>query len=300
MICYNQNMKNLHKSENAIIFDNAFCNFHTGQLLSPIETQNYLIIQVTESYYRNAFQLGSHTQYCDIEITFPLTNGLSCATAEHWQTVNRHGCYLSFAGEVHALSGPKGSRFQTLAVNFKEGPCQALLDEIMRKKAKQRICVLPELTAPLSAIVAEFMVQENLYSGIHLDCLITEVLVKLVREGTHMPKSSAFSTEEKLPAIINYLDSHFLEIRSVEALSLQFGYTYSHICKAFKRVYGITPGEYILSRKMDYADALHREGNNLAQIAEELGYSTPYNFSRAFKNYRGKSPERYWREYHHA
>ena len=194
------------------------------------------------------------------------------------------------------MSGPKGSRFQTLAVNFKEGPCYALLGEIKKQHEKQRVCVLPELTALLSAVVAEFLMQENPYSDIQLDSLITAVLIKLVRAEKDMPKTSVISTEEKLPAIINYLDSNYLDIRSVETLSLRFGYSYSHICKAFKKIYGMTPGEYILSKRMDHADALHREGKNLSQIAEVLGYSTAYNFSRAFKNCRGLSPERYWRE----
>ena len=287
-------MKNLHKSENAIIFDNAFYDFSTGQLRSPIETQNYVIVQVTESYYRNSFQVGSHQQYCDIEITFPLTNGLSCATDGLWQQVNRHECYLSFLGEAHTLTGPKGSRFQTLAVNLKEGPCRSLLGEIQKKFTQQRISPQSELSAPLSSIIAEFLTPETPYSSINLDSLITAILVKLARIGIQLPKASVLSTEEKLPAIINYLDSNYLKLPSLEALSAHFGYTYGHICKAFKKLYGITPGEYLLSKKMDYADALHREGKTLGQIAEALGYSTPYNFSRAFKKLRGSAPERYW------
>ena len=254
-----------------------------------------MIVQVTESYYRNNFQVGTHLQYCDIEITFPLTNGLSCATDGLWQHIDRHTCYLSFLGEAHTLTGPKGSRFQTLAVNLKEGPCRSLLQAIKNKFAEQRISTQPELSAPLSSILAEFLTPETPFSNMNLDSLITAILVKLARIGIQLPKANVMSTEEKLPAIINYLDSNFLKLRSLEALSAHFGYTYGHICKVFKKLYGITPGEYLLSRKMDYADALHREGKNLGQIAEILGYSTPHNFSRAFKNLRGSAPERYWK-----
>ena len=34
------------------------------------------------------------------------------------------------------------------------------------------------------------------------------------------------------------------------------GYTYNHICKAFKKYYGFSPKNYLLKKKMEYASLL--------------------------------------------
>jgi len=289
-------MKKTITPNDAIIFDNAFCDFRTGQLLAPIETQNYVIVQVTESYYRNSFQVNKHLQHCDFELTFPLTNGLSCAADDIWVCTDKHMCYLSFGEESHALAGPKGSRFQTLALNVKEGPHRQLFCTVQAAFHARRVCLLPDLSTPLSSIIAEFLTPDAPFSGILLDSLITDILVKLARFSMDAPKQSPISTDDKLPAIINYIDSNVLTLHSLEALSDHFGYTYGHICKTFRKTYGITPNAYLLRKKMDCADALHREGKTLSQIAEILGYTSAYNLSRAFKKIRGCSPQKYWKE----
>lgn len=295
MICYTETMKQIYQNENAVIFDNAFCDFRTGQLLEPIETQNYVIVQVAESYYRSHFHLDTHTQYCDLEITFPVTGCLSCSTRGIWTEIDKHTCYLSFRSDTHALTSPRGCRFQTLAINLKDGPCRPLLEAIRERYMDSHICSMPELASLFSSVIAEFMTADAPFIYSSLDSSITAILVKLARAGMPIPKATLLSAEEKLPAILNFLDSNFLSLGSLEELSVHFGYTYGHICKAFKKTYGVTPGEYLLSKKLEHAASLRREGMKLAQIAEVLGYSSAYNLSRAFKKHYGISPEDFWK-----
>ena len=44
---------------------------------------------------------------------------------------------------------------------------------------------------------------------------------------------------------------------------------------------------------MDHALKLLKDGKSVNYISDELGYSTPYNFSRAFKTHFGTSPAKY-------
>ena len=98
--------------------------------------------------------------------------------------------------------------------------------------------------------------------------------------------------EDRMARIINYIDCNYLSICSPEELS-RFGYSYHYICARFKRTYGITPGAYLLSKRMDYAVHLLSEGQSVSAVATALGYSSPYNFSRAFKKQTGKAPSQY-------
>ena len=207
--------------------------------------------------------------------------------------MDKDSAYLSFRGERHDLRSDGSCRFQTVAVNFKDNPNASLLNEIARKFTDTRVASLRKLTLLFSALVSEFWITGQPYSHQRMDALITEILVQLARSDLPAAKAGVLTTEEKLPAFMNYLDTHFMALRSPEDLSTQFGYTYSHICRVFKKQYGITPGAYLLNKKMERAAALLAEGESVASVAEQLNYTSPYNFSRAFKKWKGCSPRDY-------
>ena len=284
-------MKYIIKNQDERIFQNRFFDFETKELLSPIETQNYTIIQVAESNYTHGFFIQDHRQFCDLEITFSYMNGLMCAANGVYETVDKHGLYLSFKGEVHALKCRRRSRFQTLAINIKDGPCSRLLDAL--KEKGRRSFSISDISACLTELIAEFTRADAPFLENKLDCLITSALVKLARYGMAEELEEIPAFDLNVSSVKNYLDTHFLQISSLEELSYVLGYTYSHISKAFKKAYAITPSAYLLAKKNEYACTLLKEGAKLEEIADILGYSTAFNFSRAFKQQTGLSPSAY-------
>lgn len=284
-------MKYLIKDKDHRVFQNRFYDFETDTLLSPIETQNYTVIQVAESHYNHGFVTEDHRQICHLELTFSLLNGLMCSADGSFEKLEKHGVYLSFQGEKHSLKSRKSASFWTLAVNFKDGPCLPLLQAIRAKGEEKRAFCAPELFPVLEEIIRAFRGAEASFFEVGIDSLITAVLVKLARPEAEQSPGELVTYDEKLEAMRQYLDTHFLQICSLEEAS--FGYSYSHISKAFQKVYGITPRAYLLSKKMDYAAGLLLDGAKLEEIAERLGYSSPFNLSRAFKNHTGLSPDTY-------
>lgn len=287
-------MNTTHKKTNEITISNHFWDCSAGLPTAPVETQNYIIIQVAESYYKNHFSTPGHLQSCDLELTYALTNGLICATDDLAETVDKNECYLSFKNDCHELSSRRGCRFQTLAINFKDGPYQAIFKDICMKFQNSRKVILPDLTSELTAVISEFLYLSAAFSLPKLDSLITSILVKLIRLDTQNTDFNKVTAEEKLLSMVNYMDLHYLEIDSLEELAPHFGYTYGHICKIFKKQVGVSPKEYLLSKKMDHAAKLLSSGKSVGQAAEVLGYSNPYNFSRAFKKQYGVAP-REWK-----
>ena len=142
-------------------------------------------------------------------------------------------------------------------------------------------------------MVAEYLFSPSEFLALSLDSLITTILLLLVRLDSPNAGIRLLSTEETILSMINYIDLHFLDICSLDELAPRLGYTYGHLCKLFKKQVGTTPNEYLLSRKMEHAVRLLADGMGIAQIAELLGYSTPYNFSRAFKKQYGTAPKAY-------
>ena len=131
-------MKYIIKNQDSHVFQNRFFDLTTKQLLSPIETQNYVVIQVAQSHYNRGFSTAEHNQFCDLELTFSHTNSLLCSADTAFEKVDKFGIHLSLKGESHALKSTKKAFFQTLAINFKDGPSHELLHVI---KEKAKICL---------------------------------------------------------------------------------------------------------------------------------------------------------------
>lgn len=77
------------------------------------------------------------------------------------------------------------------------------------------------------------------------------------------------------------------------ALSVSTNYVY----KCFVDVLGVSPSRYILQYKIRLSVGLLTSGGHTQEeIAERLGFSSPYHFSTTFKQIMGCSPRSYVRE----
>jgi AraC-like DNA-binding protein len=67
---------------------------------------------------------------------------------------------------------------------------------------------------------------------------------------------------------------------------------------AFRRIFqkrlGISPGQYRIRRRLDLAcQMLQQTDRSIVEIATELGYTSPYEFSAQFRRRMGVAPSRY-------
>ena len=94
---------------------------------------------------------------------------------------------------------------------------------------------------------------------------------------------------------MSYLGEHFLEpIPDMNTLAALSGISYSYMKKLFVRVYGVSPKQYAIQLKMNYAcDLLSTGGYTVSETAELCGFRDVYFFSRQFKNVMGCPPSRF-------
>lgn len=72
------------------------------------------------------------------------------------------------------------------------------------------------------------------------------------------------------------------------------GLDYERFRKDFQRRLGVPPGQYRIRRRLDRACALLQSTDrSIADIATELGYATPYEFSAQFRARLGRPPSAY-------
>jgi AraC-like DNA-binding protein len=111
-----------------------------------------------------------------------------------------------------------------------------------------------------------------------------------------IPGSPSQSMEQIIRESLNLLAAHLDQPLSPEAIARDLGVGYSYYRRAFKAQTGFSPKQYRLEIRFRRAcDFLRNTDLMIKEIAERLGYNSPYHASTEFKKRTGLSPQR-WRE----
>jgi AraC family transcriptional regulator len=98
---------------------------------------------------------------------------------------------------------------------------------------------------------------------------------------------------EKLVAFVE--DHLSLELGLVELATLT-GYSPDHFARLFKKSLGVSPHQYLVSRRVERAKTMLRDArHSLAEVAHACGFSSQAHFSGVFKQHTGVTPGTYRR-----
>lgn len=119
--------------------------------------------------------------------------------------------------------------------------------------------------------------------------LILKISERAVPAGATDPR--ALATYQRARGLI---DERFLEFKTLEEAARAAGVNLSYLCRLFQRFDHQTPYRHLLHLKMNRAAQLLLDrGMLVKEAAAELGFSDPFNFSRAFRSVFGLSPEKF-------
>lgn len=91
-----------------------------------------------------------------------------------------------------------------------------------------------------------------------------------------------------------YVERNYMNPITVDDLANRLGITRKHLCAVFNRVLQITPKQFIILYRIEKACKLLLSSNqSIQEIAEAVGYTNQFYFSKEFKRIVGKSPSEY-------
>lgn len=121
----------------------------------------------------------------------------------------------------------------------------------------------------------------------------TEALA-LVRSRSMSYHAADREGTQKVQQARHYLLEHSADPIDMEGLARQLGLSYSRFRALFKEHTGTAPHQYQLDIRMNKARELLRRSNlSVTEVAERVGFSSVYYFSRLFKKREGCSPKGY-------
>ena len=124
-------------------------------------------------------------------------------------------------------------------------------------------------------------------------CAVTAeyLLLRLAQEVTPVGQADAgaIATFRRCHRLI---EERFLEVRSQAGIAALCNLEPSYLCRLYRRFAHESPYHHLRRLRLHHALSRLQAGANVAVVADEVGYSDPAHFSRAFQQCFGLPPSR--------
>lgn len=133
------------------------------------------------------------------------------------------------------------------------------------------------------------------YAGaLYQNVLFLEFMIHLNRAALHNTPGfmSTKQANDKILAILSYINEHLTENLSIDFLSEKFFTSKYYLMHSFKKETGYTIGNYLTIKRLRYARELIHGGMPVTQACFECGFHNYTTFSRAYKKHFGEAPTR--------
>jgi len=106
-------------------------------------------------------------------------------------------------------------------------------------------------------------------------------------------RSICFSNDKQLETVIairNLINNNFERELSLDFLSHTRFTSKYHLLRLFKKYYGLTPKQYLISKRIEKSKEYLKKGMGVSETCYAVGFEAPSSFSTLFKSKIGLSP----------
>ena len=167
------------------------------------------------------------------------------------------------------------SPFRHLFIHFIASTPYNNLKEIVTIPAKKHLHLLETVKDPL---------KQNL--GFYT--LLFNLLLELPYEQMNIRQEN----DNDIERAIQIIRTNPAKALSLETIARQINISVSSLSHRFKKVTGLSPAQYALQSRLEYAFLLlaDLDSPNIESIAETCGFANRYHFSKQFKKQYGMAP----------
>jgi AraC family transcriptional regulator len=152
------------------------------------------------------------------------------------------------------------------------------------------LCPNSRIRSLARRIYSEWLAKDDVTS-LMVEGLSCELVGELFR-------AQKVSTGRRPPAwltrVHDLIESRFADPPSLSDLSVESGVHQVHVARQFRRHYGLTIGEFVRHRRVEFArDRLCNSNSSIVDIALEAGFAHQAHFTTVFRRLTGMTPGQY-------
>ncbi len=118
---------------------------------------------------------------------------------------------------------------------------------------------------------------------------LLDIAIRLTLEGS----AERLPEDPRLQKVWRHLEEQPNETFTVANLAAFAGLSEPQFRRLFRRYFGVSPKSYLMRHRMDYARRLmEAEHMRVCEVADALGFASPYQFSAQFRKVHGCCPSR--------
>lgn len=152
-----------------------------------------------------------------------------------------------------------------------------------------------EITSCMRNILREMEQKQNGYEDV-CQAYMEILVIRLMRSTdlTVPANPQTLSSNRQCAAVRRYIDQHFKEALTLDQLAEEVHMNKYYLSHAFKREFGVSPINYMISLRIEESKYLLTETDlSLSQISRLLGFSSLSYFSQVFRRTQQISPFEY-------
>ena len=127
-----------------------------------------------------------------------------------------------------------------------------------------------------------------------LEMYLRQIFITMQRAFIGTIKKEKARAVDKIEKATVYFNENYSQEINIDEYAEQMHVSVSWFIRNFRESTGLTPMQYILSKRIYNAEILLQDPSyNVSEISRVVGYDNPLYFSRIFKKAKGLSPSEY-------
>lgn len=256
-----------------------------------------------KDYFNNA---TSKLHYHDYhELVFILNGNFAMNVNGQIYKINIGDTMITRNGEPHFVTNIDIGNLDILEINI---PCDAFDglvggDELMSCFTERKFCeqniISPDFDKKDLLIKAAKKLTSVIGNGKYGQMLVYSYFIQFMTIVNNVfNQSSNPKLDKSFPDTVydalSYIKSNLSTVKNLEEISDHLGVSVSYLCRTFKTHIGVSPHEYILAHRIEYAkNLLSNTDKNVMQICYDVGFNDYSGFIHAFRKRVGVTPLKY-------
>ncbi|NLK74136.1 MAG: AraC family transcriptional regulator [Clostridiales bacterium] len=242
-----------------------------------------------------------------LEIIMPYRSPYTVEINNHMITFDVGDIFLIPPGTLHKLYSPKeGERlialFDSSLISNLLGleTIIHLLNPYKFIKYEETPTLANELHSYLKEIEDEYFSRKP-FNNLRIYSLFIQLFASLGRanikansEFSNISQNNLNKYIEDFLYVCNYINDHCTENITVDTLASLTGFSKYHFSRLFKQFIGMSWYNYLLTRRIMYAEKLLTKPNiTITEVAMASGFNSLSTFNRVFKEFKHRTPSEY-------